>query len=181
MYYNTRGTDDNLDVEMPNWITRIELTDEEIHLTAKNSEVDYYFLELEKSVYEINHGKFLSWGYSLSGKDDGTQTIPRLTIPKVIADAIEETYFQSADNLEIGRLSATDYGAISSYDEIVEWLALNGDSPLIVEDNYRSLYYPTNSSSGKFYRAKPSREKGRLSQYSLKDYFYRVNNSYDLD
>ena len=147
--YSTRGSDANLDVTMPNWITSSQTTDTQIEVVADNQEVDYYSIRFGKSENSASGSRRVQWSFNVFGEDGSPKTSPRLKIPELITETIGEPYFQTTDDLETNGLIAVDYAKYDSYDEIVEWFAFGKNSPIGGENKYRQISYSSSSYSGK--------------------------------
>jgi len=148
-YYNITSIDSNLDVNMPNWAASVLIDDTNIEVTADNQEVDYYSARLNKNEYENNDGKGMHWILNVFEEDGNAKSIPRLALPTIISEAIEEPFFQTASDMVLQQLSAFDYAKFDSYDQIVDWHVFNKNKPAGNEYKYRQLSFPVSENSGK--------------------------------
>lgn len=149
-YYSAQGADNNLDANMPNWMTEVQLTDTEIEVIANNPEVDYYSVTLDKRSFENSEGRVLNWSYSVFG-EEGNATVMRLELPSLISETVGDSFFQTTDGLELERLIVNDYDKFETYDEIIDWLIFKKNEPSYLDNDYRriSTRYPTSFFSNK--------------------------------
>lgn len=166
-YYSTTGTDSNLDVTMPNWVTTAEITDNQIELQANNQEVDYYSVRMNKSVNDNNGGKNFNWNYSVFEEDGNPKAAPLLTIPELITNAIQSPFYESTNDLEMNGLSAISYEKYTSYDQIANWFVFNENAPTGSDRKYRQITYPVNNPSGKSNSSEWPWDLDSLHRYGL--------------
>ncbi len=148
-HYNITSLDDNLDVNMPNWAASILIDDAQIEVIANNQEVDYYSVRLNKNEYENNDSKVMHWILNVFEEDGSTKSIPRLALPSIIIEGIEDSFFQTAHDMELQQLSAFDYAKYDTYNQIVDWHLFHKSKPAGNEYEYRQLSFPISDNSGK--------------------------------
>ncbi len=146
--YDAWGTDDDLDENMPSWTANVQIVDSIFGLNANNPEVDYYSVVFskEQTAPDYSWRNKLDWTYGIFGQSSAMIEIPRLTLPQEISETLDDVFFQTIDDMTWKNVSATNYERYDSYEEVVDWLALNQNLRKEVSDKFRKVTFrnPTN-------------------------------------
>ena len=148
--FSSRGTDDELNIEMPNWSANVEQINDTIYkLTASNPDVNYYntsFLKTEESAdFSIRYR--MSWSYNLDV--EGEKEFPLLSLPEVISEAMTESFFQNSDGSITTGVGVTHYTKYDSYTEVVAAFAFNQNALTTANNPFRYMFFSNQEASGK--------------------------------
>lgn len=145
IYYYVNGTDEDLDVNMPNWTASLQISNNSFELNAANLDADYYEVELMK---QENRNQ-VTWRFNAFNEDDTARILPFLKIPEIITNDLEDVFFHSNNDLEVRSISVVDYANYNSYKEVVNWLVFGENPPNYSNNKKRSLFIPNSNYSGK--------------------------------
>ncbi|MBQ4915383.1 hypothetical protein J8L85_13095 [Maribacter sp. MMG018] len=149
LVYYSKGSDDNLDINMPNWQASVNETDLGYEIIANNPEVDLYALYLEKIESEGNKFNVKSWYIETFEEGEDYMSFPKLEIPEEIKEQMTDNFFKTFSNFELTAISATDYEAYDSYFEIINKNVSFDYFPYTDVEKYRMLLFPLVSQEGK--------------------------------
>jgi hypothetical protein len=162
-YFTVSGFDNDLNVDMPIWSIDLSFINNLITITASNEDVDLYSLNFKKSINSNSTNyRNLNWYYRVFSDDYSGFSFPKLVIPAMITNAIDDEYFESTSDIELSGIYALDYDVFSSYEDYINYSSLIQTNYNVKELGYKQISFPIDNYSGKVSK------KSSIDNYNLR-------------